>query len=122
MYGIHEYKNVSLTSSSNQELVVLLFEAAERHQRAAIEAFDQGRVSVGREKLRLAREIFGELLASLDHEVAPELSGNLARLYMWIISRLARGGFESRSSSVVESLRITVTMRETWSEAFRSVP
>jgi flagellar protein FliS len=120
VYGINEYKNVGLNSASNRELVVLLFEAAERHQRSAIEALDEGRLIDGREKLRLTREIFGELLAALDHEVAPEMSANLARLYLWIISRLARGGFENKSTAIHESLRVTTTMRETWVEAFRS--
>ena len=31
---------------------------------------------------------------SLDHEAAPELSGNLARLYSWMLRELGRAGLD----------------------------
>lgn len=119
MRGVVEYQAVGAISASNRELVVMLFEAAVRHQRAAQEAFRAGKGNEGRERLRKTREIFAELLAALDHEAAPQLTSNLTRLYVWTISRLSRAGFDRDADVLDGSIRVTRTLRDGWAEAFR---
>jgi flagellar protein FliS len=120
MRGIAEYKAVNLSSASKEELVVMLFEAAIRHQLQAADGFKGGEYVDAREHLRLVREILGELLCSLDHEVAPELSSRLSRLYTWLISEVARAGMEKSFERLENTIEVCENLLEGWVQAFRN--
>ena len=120
MRGIAEYKAVNLGSASKEELVVMLFEAAIRHQFEAVDDFDKGEYTSAREHLRVVREIFGELLCSLDHTVAPELSSRLGRLYTWLIGEVARAGMEKSRERLDNTIEVCENLLEGWVEAFRN--
>jgi flagellar protein FliS len=120
MRGIAEYKAVNLGSASKEELVVMLFEAAIRHQIQASDLFDEDSYTEAREHLRLVREIFGELLCSLDHEVAPELSSRLSRLYTWLIGEVARAGMDKSSERLENTVEVCENLLEGWVQAFRN--
>jgi flagellar protein FliS len=120
MRGIAEYKAVNLGSASKEELVVMLFEAAIRHQIQASDLFAEDNYGEAREHLRLVREIFGELLCSLDHEVAPELSSRLSRLYTWLIGEVARAGMDKSSERLENTVEVCENLLEGWVQAFRN--
>lgn len=117
--GIAEYKAVNLGSASKEELVVMLHEAAVRYQVYARGALEKGAVADARSHLRRVRDIFGELMIALDHNVAPELSSNLSRLYAWLISELARAGLERSTARVDDTLAVTQNLLDGWQQAFR---
>jgi flagellar protein FliS len=119
MRGIAEYKAVNIGSASKEELVVMLFEAAIRHQLEATEDFENGEYSDAREHLRVVREIFGELVCSLDHSVAPELSSRLGRLYTWLIGEIARAGMEKSCERLENTIEVSENLLEGWVQAFR---
>ena len=119
MRGIAEYKAVNLGSASKEELVVMLFEAAIRHQLEAKADFENDAYAEAREHLRLVREIFGELLCSLDHSVAPELSSRLGRLYTWLIGEVARAGMEKSEERLENTVEVCENLLEGWTQAFR---
>ena len=118
--GVAEYKNVNLGSASKEELVAMLLETATRAQYQAQESFRAGAGNKGREHLRLAREIVGELMVSLDHEAAPDLSGNLARLYSWMLRELGRAGLDRDADRLDDTITITRNLLDGWVEAFRA--
>ena len=118
MRGISAYKNVSLESSDQRKLVVMCFEALVRRQTAAIEAIDGGKHRDAVEHLRIAREIFGELLLGLDHESAPEMTSNLGSLYHFCIRELAMAGQDDGSKRLQETLQITKQLHEGFDAAF----
>jgi len=118
MRGISAYQNVSLESSDQRKLVVMCFEALLRRQTAAIEAIDSGKHREASEHMRVAREIFGELLLGLDHEAAPEMSTNLGGLYHFCIQELAKVGQDDGSERLQETLQITKQLHEGFATAF----
>jgi flagellar biosynthetic protein FliS len=120
MRGIAAYKNVSLQSSDQRKLVVMCFEALIRRQTSAQEAYKAGQFVEGTEHLRIAREIFAELLIGLDYDAAPEMTSNLGGLYHFCIRELALAGHESRGERIVECLKITQELYEGFSTAFGS--
>jgi len=122
MRGIAEYHTVSLESASNEQLVVMLYEAAVRHQVIALDALEEGESATAREHLRRVRDIFGELLVSLDHETAPDLAVNLSRLYRWMIGEIGRAGFSLEVPRIQETLRVTENLLEGWTKALGLEP
>ncbi len=117
--GIAEYQAVNLGSASKEELVVMLYEAAVRYQIYAKTALEKGAERDARNHLRRVRDIFGELMIALDHTVAPELSGNLARLYTWLIAELGRAGLELAPARIDDTLSVTQNLLDGWTQAFR---
>ena len=118
MRGISAYKSVSLESSDQRKLVLLCFEALIRRQDEATVAFDENRYLDAVEALRVAREIYSELLVSLDHEAAPEMSGQLASLYDFCIRELAMAGQDMSNERIPNTLRVTTELYEGFKAAF----
>lgn len=118
--GIAEYKAVNLGSASREELVIMLYEAAVRYQIFARTALEKGAAEDARNHLRRVRDIFGELMVALDHGVAPELSGNLARLYTWLIAELGRAGLERAPTRLDDTIAVTQNLLDGWTQAFRN--
>jgi flagellar protein FliS len=117
--GIAEYKAVNLGSASREELVIMLYEAAVRYQIYARTALEKGADDDARNHLRRVRDIFGELMVALDHSVAPDLSGNLARLYTWLIAELGRAGLERSPARLEDTIAVTQNLLDGWTQAFR---
>ena len=118
--GVAEYKSVNLGSASKEELVAMLYETATRSQIRAKDAFERGAAADGRKHLRLARDIIGELVVSLDHQAAPELSGNLARLYSWLLREIGKAGLDRDAARLDSTIRVTRNLLDGWVEAFRA--
>jgi len=118
MRGIAAYKSVSLESSDQRKLVVMCFEALIRRQNEAIEAFEQKQYLKGIEALRVAREIYCELLVGLDHQAAPDMTTNLAGLYHYCIRELTQGGHQSCGEHVQNALTVTQQLYDGFKGAF----
>jgi flagellar biosynthetic protein FliS len=117
MRGIQQYKSTALETAPNETLLLLLLETALERLDQASEAVESGDKKSCREHLAFARSAYSELIISLDHEVAPELSQQLNRLYLWCIRELAKAGSELNAARIEGVRKITASMLETWSEA-----
>ena len=118
MRGISAYKSVSLESSDQRKLVVMCFEALIRRQKEALKAFEDKEFVKGAESLRIAREIYCELLMGLDHDAAPEMTTNLAGLYHYCIRELTQGGHNTDGEHVSNSLQVTEDLYQGFKAAF----
>ena len=118
MRGISAYKNVSLESSDQRKLVVMCFEALIRRQNSAVAAFEDKKFIDGVEHVRIAREIYCELLVGLDHEAAPDMTSNLAGLYHYCIRELTQAGHDSTPEHILTSLAVTKELYQGFKSAF----
>ena len=118
MRGIAAYKNVSLESSDQRELVVMCFEALIRRHKAAIECFENKEFINGVEHVRISREILCELLIGLDHDAAPEMTTNLASLYHFCVRELTKAGHETTPEHVESSLGVVEELYVGFKAAF----
>ena len=117
MRGLKEYRRTSVETASGEKLLLLLFEAALLRQDEAIRAMEGEDYLEAVQALIKARNILTELMVSLDHDTAPDLAGNLHRLYAWCITELAQAT-SSRDIKRVRSVRkVTQTLYEAWTEA-----
>ena len=118
MKGIKAYKEQSMSSASNEMLVLRLFEKAivsmwESHSFLSNED-KRGAV----EPMQLARKIFSELLACLNHEEGGELTENLHGLYFWIIREISRAGFEGDVPRLEKAIEVAESIYEGFKGAF----
>ncbi len=117
MRGIQQYRSTAVETASNQMLLILLLESAMEKLELAFEALDQGDISQFRSHLAHVREVYSELMVSLDHEYSPDLSAKLHRLYVWCIRELARAGSSRDAEALRGVQRVTESLFLTWSKA-----
>ena len=118
MKGIKTYKEHSVSVSSNEELVLRLFE------RAIVSLWEaHGHLSTNDKRsavhpMQLARKIFSELLACLDHDEGGELTENLHSLYLWIIREISRSGFDGDADRLEKTIEVAQNIYSGFKEAF----
>ena len=118
MKGIKTYKEHSVSVSSNEELVLRLFE------RAIVSLWEaHGHLSANDKRsavhpMQLARKIFSELLACLDHDEGGEITENLHSLYLWIIREISRSGFDGDADRLEKTIATAQLIYDGFKEAF----
>lgn len=83
--AVSRYQQNDIHSMSPARRVVFLYGQALASLRQAARHMEQGEIESRTRCLGRAREIFGELLATLDFEAGGEVAANLAGLYKWFI-------------------------------------
>lgn len=113
MRGIHAYKQRRVSTASPARIIEMLFQEAVHRLTRALHTLDvEG--SAWQKDLHHVRSIYVELLGALDHEVAPEMCGNLQRLYTWVIEELVVAGAEADPGRIRAVLKVTTTLLEGW--------
>lgn len=121
MYGanVNRYKKNKVLLSDPGEILLALYDGAIRFCKQARIAIENNNPAQKGQKIGSVMAILTELSATLDHDRAPELCDNLARLYDYLIDRLQTA---SGDMDVVPLDEVTVhlqKLRETWGEAVR---
>lgn len=119
MRAIASYKRTSIESAPNEELVVLLVEAALRKEDAAVDAMRVGDRTVWLRELHTARAIFVELATALDPKGDPLTVGALRDTYRWLLHHLLEAGRTGDLVRMAEVRGVTDTLRDTWTRALR---
>jgi flagellar secretion chaperone FliS len=116
MGALLAYHEEEIISADPLTLVRLLY-------RGAIEAVETARQRLaardihGRsDAISKVMEILGELIASLNHEEAPEVSRRLVELYDYMQRRLLAAQFEQTDEPLVEVRRLLQSLAEAWNQ------
>jgi flagellar biosynthetic protein FliS len=115
------YGNVQATTASPERLMVLAFETALRHMRAAATCFDTGRKSEGVLLCTKASDIVVHLHSTLDPRHAPALCADLAAIYQFTCARLILGATSGRAVPVREAERAFAPLVDGFSGAVDQV-
>lgn len=84
------YTRTQAETADPERMMLLLFEGALARIRRGTVELEAGKRREGIESLDSACEIVLQLRASLDHERAPELCGQLSDLYVFVSTRLGQ--------------------------------
>jgi len=87
----------------------------------ACRGLEQGDRAEKHAGLAKAEGLLIELRRSLDFGPAPELAGNLARIYSFVIDELARADAEDNAGRIRAVMGLVGELRETWAEAAKTV-
>jgi flagellar protein FliS len=116
--ALRSYKAVSVESAPPRRLLDELMNRLLRDCSDARTAIKTGDIAGKGKHIGHALAIVGELVAALDHSVAPELCANLGSLYQFVIDRLSDANVRKAESPIVEAEKVITTLRE----AFAGVP
>jgi flagellar protein FliS len=108
------YRSAEVETLSQRELIVRLYQGAEKfigNARTAMTA-NQGEEAVN--QCRRARDIFVELMATLNFDAGGELAHRLRDLYAFIIYQLSEASLRKNEAQLAALLPIIATLREGW--------
>lgn len=121
MSAAQRYGSVQAATASPERLMVLAFETAMRHVRAAATCFDEGRKADGARLCTKASDIVIELHSTLDTRRAPDLCAKLSPLYQFICARLLLGATSGKAGPVREAERVLAPLVDGFSGAVAQV-
>ena len=110
------YLENRILGASPLELVVILYEEADRSVRDALMALSQGDIRKRAREITRVQLILSELAASLDLQAGGELASRLADLYSYMQGRLTTAHIEQSPGPLEETSRILATLLEGWRE------
>ncbi len=111
------YKQVDLESSSKAQILDKLYLRFVRDCEDAKAAIANGDVPAKAAAINHGNQIIMELVAALDHALAPDLCGNLAALYDYVLDRLAQSNIHNDVGLLDQAAAVVVQLREAFLEA-----
>ncbi len=113
------YRENTVLSATPAQLVVMLYDGAQRFLRRASAAMQANDIEGAHNDLRRAEAILAHLNAVIDHEHDPRLAGQLSSVYRFCLDHLNRARFEQSTAGLDEVARLLGELRESWAELAR---
>lgn len=113
------YKRVDLESAPKPVILERLFERFLMDLVRTREALTAKDIQAKAQHLDHAMRIVGELEASLDHAVAPELCANLVALYRFVLDQLGKCNMTLDPSHLDAASRVMTDLGAAFREAHR---
>ena len=113
-HAAHAYRNAEVTTLTQRDLIVKLYQGAERfliQAKAGMANDKEDLVLIGCQK---AKRIFVELTATLNFEQGGDIAEQLRNLYVFLIGEIGRASQERDPGAIEGILPIIATLREAW--------
>jgi flagellar protein FliS len=107
------YRETAVLTATPEQLVVMLYDGANRFLTQSAVAMREGRAGLAGEKLRRAEAIIDELLQTLDMSVG-EIAERLQALYIFFKEHLTAARLKQDAAKVEEVARLMRELRSAW--------
>ena len=107
------YRESAVLTATPEQLVVMLYDGANRFLTQSAIAMRDGRAGLAGEKLRRAEAIIDELLATLDMSVG-EIAQQLQALYVFFKEHLMAARLKQDAGKVDEVAHFMRELRSSW--------
>lgn len=109
------YRQTQVSTASQGELLIMLFDGAIRFSKQAQEHMKKGQIEEAGTKLIRTQDIVNELILSLNLDMG-EIAQNLEQLYTYIYDLLVQANIKKDPQSVEEALSLLTELKETWQQ------
>ena len=120
-YGLGAYKKTSVGTASKEQILLMLYQAAIKNCKKAIEAIEQKQIAKKGEYIGKLQDIVIELNNSIDHEVGGDISKELASLYDYMLHSTTQANLKIDKAPLESVLKILNTLYDGWTEAIKSL-
>lgn len=120
-YGLGQYKKTSVETASREQILLMLYQAAIKNCKKAMEAIEAKNVAKKGEYIGKLQDIIVELSNSLDFEVGGEVAKELNSLYDYMMFATTQANIKIDKQPLEGVLRVLNTLYEGWSEAVKSL-
>jgi len=108
------YLETEAMTASPQKRQLMLIEGVIRFIEQARRRWQSNENDQACECLIRAQKIVAELLAAIDHQVAPELTKQVAALYVFVFRTLVEANLHRDPQKLDDALRVLEPQREAW--------
>jgi flagellar secretion chaperone FliS len=115
--GANQYKRTSVTTASPPQVLLMLYEAAIRHIKRAIECIEKKDLAGKGAAIGKTHDIINELSTSLNFEVGGAIAKDLERLYVFMTEELVRANIENDPKRLETILKLVTTLYDGWKVA-----
>ena len=110
------YKQTSITTSNQTQLIVMLYEGALRFLRQGVDAIERKDIGAKAKACDRALAIVQHLHLSLDMEKGEEISVELERIYSFAIDQIIEGSSKLDSTKLGEAIKVLDILHSAWAE------
>ena len=111
------YRDVDLESAPKTQIVERLFARFERDLDDAAAAIKSKNIPEKAKRIDHATQIVVALRGSLDHQAAPDLSGQLDSLYRYVREQLSAANLRLDVKPIASALSVMATLAEAFRKA-----
>lgn len=105
-----------MESARPTQLVVMLYDGAIRFLSLAREKMQSGELEERHKYLLKAQRIIAELISSLDRTEAPDIVGNLVRIYTFMMQQLVEANMMDEEAPIESVIGMLRELRSAWVE------
>ena len=120
-YGLGAYKKTSIHAASKEQILLMLYQAAIKNCKKAMEAIDRKDVAKKGELIGKLQDIILELNNSLDFKVGGEIAEELSSLYDYILFSSTQANIKLDKEPLEGCLSVLNTLYEAWQKAVKSL-
>ena len=120
-YGLGAYKKTSVETASKEQILLMLYQAAIKNTKKAIEAIEQKNLAKKGEYIGKMQDIIVELSNSLDFEVGGDVAKELASLYDYILYSSTQANIKIDKTHLEGCLKVLNTLYDGWTEAIKQI-
>jgi len=120
-YGLSAYKKTSVSTASKEQILLMLYQAAIKNCKKAMEAIDNNKVADKGVFIGKLQDIVIELNNSLDFEVGGDVAKDLSALYDYILFSSTQANIHFDKKALEGCLNVLNTLYDGWIEAIKSL-
>ena len=120
-YGYGAYKKTAVSTASKEQILLMLYQAAIKNCKKAIEAIEAKQIAQKGEYIGKLQDIVIELNNSLDFEVGGDIAKELSSLYDYMLFASTQANIKIDAEPLQGCLSVLNTLYEGWSEAIKSL-
>lgn len=120
-YGLGAYKKTSIHTASKEQILLMLYQAAIKNCKKAMEAIDQKDIAKKGEFIGKLQDIVIELNNSLDFKIGGEVAQELSSLYDYVLFASTQANIKIDKEPLDGCLQVLTTLYEGWSDAIKTL-
>ncbi|MBT3979871.1 MAG: flagellar export chaperone FliS [Bacteriovoracaceae bacterium] len=120
-YGLGAYKKTSVHTSSKEQILLMLYQAAIKHCKLAMQAIDEKNLAQKGEAIGKLQDIVIELNNSLDHEVGGKIAEELSALYDYVLHASTQANIDIEKAPLEGCLSVLTTLYDGWKDAIKAL-
>lgn len=120
-YGLGAYKKTSVETAGREQILLMLYQAAIKHCKKAMEAIDEKDLVKKGESIGRLQDIIIELMNSLDFNVGGDIAKELSALYDYMLYSSTQANINIDKKPLEGVLSVLSTLYNGWVEAVKSL-
>lgn len=118
-YGLGAYKKTSIHTASKEQILLMLYQAAIKNCKKAIEAIEAKDIAKKGEFIGKLQDIVIELNNSLDFKIGGDVAEELSSLYDYVLFASTQANIKIEVEPLNGCLQVLTTLYEGWSDAIK---